>query len=246
MRICVVSDCHVKYVSPLPEDEQNYQALLSFLAGITGKYDLLVLNGDIFDLWFDWRYTIIKQYFPVLHRLAEIGEHGCRIVHVSGNHDFWFNDFLTEYLNIGLYKDFFSLEADGRRMLFTHGDLHTVNDLRYKLFRRFIRLRGMKWLFAAIHPDLALSLGRKISRSSRLRRISLLLQSKKNAGLEAYAARQIEKGSYDLVAMGHSHDPAVKRIGQGWYANSGDWLRHYSYLEIIDGNIELKYHDIKE
>lgn len=246
MRICVISDCHYKYDTNHPADDENAAILLSFLAEAVGRYDLLVLNGDIFDLWFDWKYTIIKQYFPLLHRLAEIVENSCQVVHISGNHDFWFNGFLKEYLDIRHYDDYFSLEADGRKLLFTHGDLHTVNDMRYKLFRGIIRLRGVKWLFSLLHPDLALTIGSKMSRSSRLRRISTLLQKKKSAGLVSYAKKQIESGKHDIVAMGHSHQPALKRIGDGYYVNSGDWMRHHSYVQIIDGKIELKTYKIKE
>ncbi len=246
MRICVVSDTHFKFAHDRAEDRENAALLLSFLVQAVGKYDLLVLNGDIFDLWFDWKYTIIKQYFPLLHRLADIGEAGCRLVHISGNHDFWFNNFLGEYLNIAHYDDQYALTADGRKLLFTHGDLHTVNDLRYKLFRHFIRLQGVKWLFSLLHPDLALGLGRKMSRSSRFRQISQMLQKKKSAGLKQFASKQIEKGKYDIVAMGHSHHPQLKQIGSGWYVNCGDWIHHHTYVEIIDGNIELKQYTIKE
>jgi len=64
MRVCVISDLHYKYTDPCPEDRENSALVLSFLAEAKGKYDLMILNGDIFDLWFDWRYGIIKQYFP--------------------------------------------------------------------------------------------------------------------------------------------------------------------------------------
>ena len=187
MRICVLSDIHVKYAPKDRYDRENARLALDFLRQAVGKYDLMVLNGDIFDLWFDWNYVMIKQYFPFLHRLAEIGEHGCKLVLISGNHDFWFNDFFNRYLSASVYNDSFTLKTDGKKMLFTHGDLHTVNDLRYKFFRRLIRLKASKSLFSLLHPDLALCLGAKLSRTSRFKQLSALLQSKKSAGLGHYA-----------------------------------------------------------
>ena len=101
MRICIISDLHCKYSKLSKVDKENSDLVLSFLEQARGKYDLLILNGDIFDLWYDWKYTIIKQYFPLLVKLYEIRQAGCRIVHITGNHDFWFGDFLPDYLEIG-------------------------------------------------------------------------------------------------------------------------------------------------
>ncbi len=243
MRICAISDIHFKYARTRPEDAENASLILSFLRQAAGKYDLMVLNGDIFDLWFDWKYTIIRQYFPLLHELASLGEQGCKLVLVSGNHDFWFNGFLTDYLGMEVHADRYSLSADGKKLLFTHGDLHTVNDLRYQLFRRLIRLKGTKLLFSLLHPDLALSVGKAMSRSSRARKLSHSLRAKKGTGLADYARRQL--GKFDVVVMGHSHQPQVQALEGGIYANCGDWMTHHSYIELIDGNIELKHYKEK-
>ncbi|HOD18423.1 MAG TPA: UDP-2,3-diacylglucosamine diphosphatase [Candidatus Cloacimonadota bacterium] len=238
MKICVISDLHYKF-SPRnsAEIEQNKHAL-AFLKTLPGEYDRLILNGDIFDLWFDWKYTIIKAYFPVLKVLADIAEMGCRIAYISGNHDFWFNDFLPSQLKIDLYPEAFSLEADDKKICFTHGDSHTSNDARYKFLRAVIRLPITKRLFSWLHPDLALALGKYFSRSSRARRISHNLQQKKMLGLEKYAATLMK--DYDYVIMGHTHAPCVVPIGKGIYANSGDWLENNSYITIIDGKLELR------
>jgi UDP-2,3-diacylglucosamine hydrolase len=237
MRICVISDLHYKFATPNPEDVELNAKALAFLKTLPGHYDWLILNGDIFDLWYDWKYTIIKAYFPVLKILADIRERGCRIAYISGNHDFWFNDFLPQQLGIELYRDAFVLETDRKKIYFTHGDLHTSNDFKYKLLRSVIRLPFTQKLFSIIHPDWALDIGRAMSRSSRLRRISHKLQEKKKQGLEMYAASLLT--DYDYVIMGHTHEPCVMPMGNGVYANSGDWLQNHSYITIIDGKLQL-------
>jgi UDP-2,3-diacylglucosamine hydrolase len=237
MRICAISDLHYKFATPQPEDVELNARALAFLRTLPGHYDWLILNGDIFDLWFDWKYTIIKAYFPVLKILAEIREKGCRIAYISGNHDFWFNDFFPSQLQVELYPDAFVLETDRKKIFFTHGDLHTTNDTKYKLLRSVIRLPFTKGLFSLIHPDLALALGRTLSRSSRLKRVSHKLQQQKKAGLESYAASLLN--DYDYVVMGHTHEPCIIPLGKGVYANSGDWLDNHSYIKIIDGKLEL-------
>lgn len=119
MRICVISDAHIKFVPWDAADRENAKLFQAFLKKAVGKYDLLVLNGDIFDLWFDWKSLIIKEYFGVLHRFAELDETGCKIVMISGNHDFWFNDFFTKHLNAVVQDKSHALTADGKKMFFS-------------------------------------------------------------------------------------------------------------------------------
>ena len=239
MRICVLSDLHIKFC-PLDAAEQaRHQRILNMLTSAIGKYDLMILNGDIFDLWTETSQTIVKQYFPVLHVFANIREAGCRFVYISGNHDFWFGDFFRDILPMELHDESYTLEADGKKMHFCHGDLHTVNDTRYQIFRRVIRSKLVKGIYNLLNPDLGLNLGKKLSRSSSLRKINPLHLAQKAAGLERYATQLIQDDNYDIVVMGHSHKPCLKAIGTGFYAKSGDGVRNFSFVNIIDGNMEL-------
>ncbi|PKN72509.1 MAG: UDP-2,3-diacylglucosamine hydrolase [Candidatus Cloacimonetes bacterium HGW-Cloacimonetes-3] len=246
MRILAISDCHYKYHRTEEADTHNAELLLSFLRESVGRYDTLVLVGDIFDLWFDWRYTIVKQYFPLLRVLAEIRDAGCRLLYLSGNHDFWFGDFLTEYIGCEIHPDGVTMEADGKLIRFEHGDIRTVNDLRYKLYRRVIRLNGVKRLFSMLHPDIALILGTFLSRTSRTRPGNPELRSIKTRGLKQYTKRLIQRKEADIVVMGHSHFPELVPLLDGFYANCGDWIVHHSYIEIIEGIPLLKQYNNKQ
>ncbi len=246
MRICVISDIHYKYRPQTPEDRQNQELILSFLKSSLGKYDLLVLNGDIFDLWYDWQRLIIKQYFPLLFALKRLQEEGCQIVYLSGNHDFWFGDFFQRYLGVKLYPDHHIIEADGKKLYFCHGDLHTVNDLRYQFFRKLVRLPFIKHIFGLLHPEFALSLGCKLSRSSRKRTDPAALRARKSAGLIKFADNIIKQEIADYVIMGHSHQPLVKELSSGIYANSGDWISSHSYLEIVGGELALRFFSLNK
>jgi UDP-2,3-diacylglucosamine pyrophosphatase LpxH len=140
-------------------------------------------------------------------------------------------------MQIELYQDTFVLETDKKKIYFTHGDLHTTNDFRYQFFRRLIRMPFTKKLFSIIHPDIALAIGKSMSRSSRMRRISHKLEGKKKEGLINYARSLLN--DYDYVIMGHTHEPCSIPMEKGVYANSGDWLINHSYLKIIDGVLEV-------
>jgi UDP-2,3-diacylglucosamine hydrolase len=236
MRVIIASDFHLKFHEN-DEDKDRRIRVMNFLDSLIGNTDLLILNGDIFDLWFAWNNVIIKGYFHILRKLADIREGGCRIVFIAGNHDFWFRDFLTKFLNIEIHYNNFKEEIDGKIFLVSHGDLYTTNDLRYKLFRTLIRNKLVKWFFEILHPDFSLGIGKMLSRSSREKRPSTELINSREKGLIEYAKKQFK--IVDIVVMGHSHIPKLEKYENGIYANAGDWIKHNSYLEIIDGNINL-------
>jgi len=238
-RVIFASDFHLKFQQN-SEDKARQARVLNFLESLVGNTEILILNGDIFDLWFAWNKVIIKGYFPLLCKLKKLSDSGCRIVFVAGNHDFWFNDFLSEELGLEIYSDNFVLELQGKKILCNHGDLFTANDLRYKLFRGFIRNKFVMSLFRLLHPDLSLKIGMLLSRSSRDRTIPEKLRRAKEAGLENFAQKQFE--NFDLVVLGHSHNPKIKQYAAGVYANSGDWIKHNSFLEMTDGIVQLKYY----
>ena len=57
------------------------------------------------------------------------------------------------------------------------------------------------------------------------------------------AAEQILKRMrYDIVVFGHTHAPKIlKMLGQEqWYVNTGDWVKHSTYVEITRKKISLK------
>lgn len=238
MRFYVISDLHLKF-SENSEDRKRRERVLNFLDSLIGKADILVLNGDIFDLWFAWNRVIIKSYFPILKKFADIRESGCKIYFTAGNHDFWFRDFLSQYLGFSIHQNNLNLVIDGKKILIAHGDQYTSNDLRYKIFRSIIRNKIVMWIFQIIHPDLALNIGKTMSRSSRNRAMSPQLKEAKAKGLESYAIKQLNKDS-DVVIMGHSHSPVLKEFDTGLYINSGDWIKHNTYIEAIDGKFQLK------
>ena len=152
MRVYIVSDFHLSFSPHTEEEKQRNQKVIEFLEHITGKAEILILAGDIFDLWYDWGHTIIKGYFPVLKKLADLKEAGCRLIFIAGNHDFWFGDFLPAYLDCEIYSDYFKETIEQKRIFVAHGDLYTTNDTRYRLLRKTLRHPIIRFLFAALHP----------------------------------------------------------------------------------------------
>jgi len=185
----------------------------------------------------EWPKTLIKGYFPILKKLADLREDGCRIVFIAGNHDFWFGSFFRDFLNIEVVCDIFRETIDAKKIFVTHGDKQTVNDLRYKIFRTIIRSSIAKFLLSLIHPEIALNIGGLLSRTSRARSVPTKGQQNRSAGLEQFASTNAKQ--YDIIVMGHAHTPVQKIFDDCQYFNTGDWITHNSYIEIIDGRAAL-------
>jgi UDP-2,3-diacylglucosamine hydrolase len=236
MNVYIVSDFHLKFVEN-SEEIKRREKVLDFLDSIKNDADLLILNGDIFDLWYVWKKFIIKGYFPLLLKLHQLREMGVRIVFTAGNHDFWFKDFLTGTLGIEVYEDYFFETIDGVRTFVSHGDRYTTNDLRYQLFRKLIRNKFVMWVFGSLHPNLALSIGSNMSRSSRKQKVADNKLNRREQGLIQFAKDKLK--DTDLVILGHSHLPKIEKFENGIYANAGDWINNYTYLQMKDGKIKL-------
>ncbi|MEN6444869.1 MAG: UDP-2,3-diacylglucosamine diphosphatase [Candidatus Cloacimonas sp.] len=246
MKIIALSDCHYKFHCLNESDKHNANLLVAFLKECVGKYDLMVLSGDIFDFWLESKFTIVKQYFPVLCALSAVQESGTHLIYISGNHDFWFGDFLNEYLDCEIHPDGYTFQTDGKIIRFEHGDTHTFNDLRYQLYRKVIRWQVVRKIATLLHPDLALTIGMLFSRSSREHKDNPENIIRKSRGLKNYAQKLIEQKRADIVVLGHSHKPTLESIGKGFYVNCGDWISHYSYVEIDAGIPSLHKYNINK
>ena len=136
-----------------------------------------------------------------------------------------------------IYRNHFTEKIDGKELFVTHGDLFTRNDFRYKIFRALIRNKLIMKIFSVLHPDFALQLGEKLSRSSRFRKIPLKLRKIKESGLDNFAEKKLDE--FDIEVLGHSHFPKIINFSKGIYANCGDWVNHNSYIKIKNGKVEL-------
>jgi len=78
----VISDAHVG-IDAVGTDAEH--ALLTFLDAC--RAGSLVINGDLFDFWFEWKTVIPRAGYRVLAALATLRERGIPVLWVAGNHD---------------------------------------------------------------------------------------------------------------------------------------------------------------
>ncbi len=183
--------------------------------------------GDLFDFWLEYKYVVPRVSFQVLSAIRRFVDEGGEFHLLLGNHDYWVRDFFEVELGAIIHRHDVQLERAGKRLLLTHGDGKAASDRGYRLLKRFLRLRPGIWLYRHLPVDWAFVLAAHSSHSSRS------LTSGRTAKFEseyrAWAKRKIDEG-YHAVLMGHLHTPILEQQGDGWYINTGDWFKHFSYV----------------
>ena len=227
----VFSDVHLGVTPPQVEG-----ALLGFLDHVRDAAGSVVINGDLFDFWFEWRTVMPRAGFRVLAGLARIVDAGIPVLWVAGNHDCWGGDLLTKDVGVTYHIGSWTGSIAGWRTRVDHGDgLRDVEDRRYRALRRVLRnpwsIRAFRW----IHPDLGSRIALGSSHASRTYRAR-----DGGEGLRVVAHRQLEAlADVDLLIYGHSHVPLLERGPAGVYGNAGTWMDDTTYLTIREDAVRL-------
>jgi UDP-2,3-diacylglucosamine hydrolase len=232
----IVSDAHLGVASP-----QIERSFVSFLRGLAGEAGSLIINGDLFDFWFEWKTVIPRRSFRALAALAEIRDAGLDILWVAGNHDCWGGEILRDDVGVDYIVGPWNGNLAGWNVRIEHGDgLRDREDRGYRMIRPVMRHPLAIRAFRAIHPDWASKLAHGSSNASRTYRAR-----DEGRGLRSLAQRQLEKDpDLDLLVYGHSHVPALERMESGGvFANAGSWLDAPTFLRLTDEAIELREWD---
>jgi UDP-2,3-diacylglucosamine hydrolase len=231
-----ISDVHLGESPPAIEKER-LEKFLGFLKKIEPSASQIFFVGDLFDFWFEYKYTIPKKHFAVIYQLARMREKNIDITYLAGNHDFWLGKFFNRELGIHTCEDEWAGEISGKRFYLFHGDGIAKKDWGYRLLKKILRNKWSIRLYQLLHPDWGIPFARYISGSSRhyTNRVDL-------NDHEDYITFSREKftAGYDYVIMGHRHEPFEFEENGKRYINLGDWLDNYSYAVFDGEKCELK------
>jgi UDP-2,3-diacylglucosamine hydrolase len=198
----------------------------------------VVVNGDLFEFWFEWRHVMPREGYRAVAALAALRDAGVQVLFIGGNHDCWGGTALVETTGVDYLLG--SWEGTiGRWLAFIdHGDgLREREDRRYRMVRPILRHRLSQWAYGMLHPDFAVRLARATSHTSRNTR-----PRDNGAGLRLVGVNMLSRRpELDLVIMGHSHVSMLERVQTGGvFANPGAWLNSPTYLVVDDERITLR------
>jgi UDP-2,3-diacylglucosamine pyrophosphatase LpxH len=241
--VAVISDLHLGTYGCRAKE------ILTYLKSISPQ--ILVLNGDIIDVW-----QFSKHYFPATHmaviqEIFSLMSKGTRVIYITGNHD----EMLRRYtdLQLGNFQltDKMVIEIHGRMTWIFHGDAFdntTKGSARFwaklgsngyavllgfnRMINRFARLIGRE----------PVSLSRKVM--NQVNKSIVRINE-----FETLVAELAAEKKYDYVICGHIHQPQKRVIetekGKVTYLNSGDWIEHLTALEYHHNDWHIYTYDEK-
>lgn len=233
----VISDVHLGGVP-----EENEARFLDFLAAARERADALVIAGDLFDFWFEYRTVVLREHFDALRALADLVDAGVDVRMIGGNHDAWGGEFLREQVGLEWLSGPLVTEVAGRTTYLAHGDGLADGDWRYRALKRVVRSDPARRLFRVLHPDLADPLIRRLSRTPERESGEPEAERERAEALSRHAVELLgERADLDLVVFGHAHRPELRRLEAGrHYLNPGDWIHSFTYGVLTPEEIRLE------
>lgn len=240
LEVVVISDVHLGTYGC------HAKELLKYLKSINPS--IVILNGDIIDIWqFSKRYWP-KSHMKVLKYIMGWISEGKEVHYITGNHDEMFRKFVD--FNMGKFsiKNKVVLELDGKKAWFFHGDVFDVT------------MKHSKWLakLGAIGYDFLILINRAVNSVSSFfgkEKISLSKKIKDGVKSAIKFINNFEEtvttiaidNQFDYVVCGHIHQPIIKNVrtnnGSVTYLNSGDWVENLTALEYNNKQWSIYKHE---
>lgn len=242
-KIYFASDFHLGV--PNPESSLvREKKICRWLDLIKNDAQEIFLVGDIFDFWYEYKYTIPKGTTRLLGKIAEITDSGIPVNFFIGNHDLWMKDYFEKELGVHVYHSAIERSFFGKKFVIGHGDGLGPGDNWYKLLRMIFASKFCQWMFSRLHPNLAFYIARRSSRYKRELdgKADEDFLGEENEFLFLYCREYLKTNPADYFIFGHRHLPLDLNVdGKARYINLGEWFNYCSYVEFDGEKLELKY-----
>ena len=224
---------------------EREEHVVRWLNDIMPVADHLFLLGDIFDFWFEYKDVVPKGYYLFFSKLLEMRKKGTEIYFFTGNHDMWVKDYFEKELGMKIFREEQLFEINGRLCLVGHGDGLDPKDKGYLFIKKVFAFRPHIALYGALPPRWAFAIARACSRGSRAQNSGSSAKHEERARKQEQATlehiRQCAASHpIEVVVYGHRHLPMEVSVTENiTYYNTGDWLTHFTYLQWVDGEVQL-------
>lgn len=212
------------------------------------EFEQLVIVGDFIDL------TSLKRKFywneshsTVIQKILRFSRKGVKVNYILGNHDHYLRGLIKESnLNIGdieISDELFYMTIKGESIYICHGDqfdgfvrlhpfLYMIGDFAYELsFKINAIYNKIRSVFGLEYWSLSKFLKSKVKDA-----VSFINDFKK------LSVMKLEENECDSIMIGHIHTPAIEKLEEKNYYNTGDFCESCSYIiEDLEGNVILRY-----
>jgi UDP-2,3-diacylglucosamine hydrolase len=241
VKIYFASDFHLgapNHISSLKRED----IIVKWLNDVSADADEIILLGDIFDFWFEYKTVIPKGFSRLAGTLAALSDKGIRLRIFTGNHDLWMKDYFTHEFNAVIHKKPVFLNFGNKTFYLAHGDGLGPGDYGYKFINMIFRCRLCQWLFRWLHPDIGIRFANfcsRISRSAEGKYSKMFLEEKEWLVIHS---RKIlsNNNNIDYLIYGHRHYPIIYNLNErSKYVNLGDMITNFSYAAFDGSEITL-------
>lgn len=228
VELVVISDVHLGTFGSHAKELYNYLSAI--------KPKILVLNGDIIDVW-----QFRKSYFPKMHlkviqKIISFASKGTKVYYITGNHDEMLRKFSDMRMGNFELVDKLVLHLDDKKAWIFHGD---VFDASVQHSKWIAKMGGLGYDYLILLNRLVnwclLKIGKEPYSFSKRIKASVKKAVKHISDFEKTATELAIENKYDYVICGHIHEPKMiqkeTKNGSTLYLNSGDWVENLTALE---------------
>lgn len=241
--LLVISDVHLGTYGC------HSKELLNYLRSIKPK--IVVLNGDIIDMWQFSKHYWPQSHMRVIHKLIKWVSKGVKVYYIPGNHDEMLRKFAGFKMGSLVIDNKLLFDLNGKKVWIFHGDVFDITMQHSKWLTR-LGSHGYDLLILinALCNWVSVKMGKgKISLSKNIKN-SVKSAVKFIDNFEKVAADIAISNGYDYVLCGHIHKPEIKTIvtekGCVNYLNSGDWVENLTALEYHAGEWTMFQYNEKD
>jgi UDP-2,3-diacylglucosamine hydrolase len=245
-KIYFVSDVHLG-APALTNNHERELLFASWLDSIKDDVEELYLMGDIFDFWWEYKKVVPRGFTRILGRIADLTDNGIPVYFFPGNHDLWVFDYLPTELGVKVHHQQIVKEIKGKKFCLAHGDGLDASDVGYNRLKKIFTNKKLQWLFSRLHPNFALQIAHKWSKSSRTAKFEKEDEFNVNVdGMYKFAEGFLKNESIDYFIFGHRHQMVNSPMNESTrFVLLGDWIKNFSYGSFDGEKFELKkYNDI--
>tara|TARA_B100001758_G_scaffold246344_1_gene261217 strand:- start:1087 stop:1833 length:747 start_codon:yes stop_codon:yes gene_type:complete len=234
-----ISDIHLM-LKRTDSEVNREEILFKFLDHVRQTGGTLIINGDLFDFYFEYKDVIPKVYVPFYYQILKLRESGVRVHYVLGNHDYWVMDFINDTLFDKVYSNDVKMNIGNKTFYITHGDGFLSWDRGYRLLKRIIRSRLFIWFYRSLHPRIGYSFASWVSKKGKHYIHSDEYNQRILNEMEIQAKPFIDDG-YDYFISGHYHQAKELQMKKGKLIILGDWLSFFTYAKFDGKDLKLHY-----
>lgn len=230
-KLIIISDVHLG--NPFSKGRHD---LISFLKWAAEQGFDICINGDGLEIAQVSFIKLAIEMPEIVRTLREINKMGRSVYYIVGNHDIALEYFLEDWGSLKVCP-FLNYTSGLTRIRIEHGHLYDTFFINFPdLYETLTRFAGF---LLAVHPNF-------YKLWMALERISTrFLKSKTGIIGESSefskAAHEITRRGFDAVIFGHTHHLGEMSLPEDKkYFNSGSWLISCDYIEINQGQIEIR------